>query len=249
MACFPHFVPKPPREWSRVQNRCVFDTEPITPEQALLVAMQYKGNILQYKKNSSCLTFSQKYSLISQNKWTNNKKTYATQSDRYSNPNTNHLRRINSTDITLDNSPTPLLPTCKEPVAPIYDNLPNKSDNNNNNTVLPPPPPTTTDSNFTKLKKIIPLLPEVIQNGGILLCNETENICTKEIIRTPQHDNCYSTTFSDVPRGDINYLCYIPRPLYYPRQRYFMNNSTDKWPYNSKAIIPYTIPKGIIVIK
>ena len=45
--------PNPTREWSRVQNRCVYDTDKKTNffiEKTLLIEMQHKGNILQYKK-------------------------------------------------------------------------------------------------------------------------------------------------------------------------------------------------------
>lgn len=102
------YLPVPPRVWSRVQNECSlnlgignslnyarFDYE----RQTLL-----KGNILQYKKNSSNLTKNQRYSQIAKGMWTNRTTTYATQSDSYTNPNTNSLRRVNFTIVDPSNN-------------------------------------------------------------------------------------------------------------------------------------------------
>jgi hypothetical protein len=66
------------------------------------LAMLNKGNVLQYKKNSSNLTQKQKYALIAQGKWVN-RKTWGTQSaSGYTNPNTMQLQRVNSVDIPID---------------------------------------------------------------------------------------------------------------------------------------------------
>jgi hypothetical protein len=79
-------------------------------------------------------------------------------------------------------------------------------------------------------------LRNIIEDNGTLICTQQENPVTGEIITTPQDDRCYSTSYSDVPYGSINSLCYKQEPLYYPRTRYTMNNSADKWPYGSKFI-------------
>jgi len=64
--------------------------------------MLNKGNVLQYKKNSSNLTKKQQYALIAQGKWVN-RKTWATQSaSGYTNPNTKGLQRVNSVDLAID---------------------------------------------------------------------------------------------------------------------------------------------------
>ena len=65
--------------------------------------MIYKGNILQYKGNSSRLTKSQKYTQLAKGGGPNRKKVFATQSQTYSNPNTTGLQRINSTTIPFPN--------------------------------------------------------------------------------------------------------------------------------------------------
>jgi hypothetical protein len=64
--------------------------------------MYVKGNVLQYKKNSSSLTKQQKYSLISKGMWVG-KKSYATQSETYTNPNTTSLLRVNYSNIPFPN--------------------------------------------------------------------------------------------------------------------------------------------------
>jgi hypothetical protein len=66
------------------------------------LAMLNKGNVLQYKKNSSNLTKKQQYALIAQGKWVN-RKTWGTQSaSGYTNPNTKGLQRVNSVDLAID---------------------------------------------------------------------------------------------------------------------------------------------------
>ena len=119
--------PNPPREWSRVQNRCVSDVDKNTNfyiEKSVLIEMQHKGNILQYKKNSSNYTKNQIYSLIGQGKWLLRNKTYATQSDRYTNPNTNHLRRVNGQYINVNTGQIAEKPSCKKPEPIIFNDLP-----------------------------------------------------------------------------------------------------------------------------
>ena len=95
-----NYNPNPTKVWSRVQHSCSLDASNnstffFDPRQQML----YKGNILQYKKNSSSITKNQRYAQIAKGKWTNRTKTWATQSDTYSNPNTSSLLRVNYTII------------------------------------------------------------------------------------------------------------------------------------------------------
>ena len=198
----PGYDPIPPRAWSRVQNRCSLETNfsnqiyiPILKKTVPSYQVSYeldvlaKGNILQYKKNSSNLTKQQRYSQIAKGMWTNRTKTWATQSDRYSNPNTTSLQRIGF--VTIPNTNQNLNPISYCPNADIKD-------------------------------------------GGILVCNKTVNPCSNEVIQTTYQSNCAPTSASDVP-GPIIYLCYNNGfPTYYPKTRYIMNNSTNKWPVNYK---------------
>jgi len=94
-----NYNPQPPRVWNRVQHECSTindssnnnNTIPNEIDKQMLL----KGNVLQYKKNSANLTKNQRYSKIAKGQWTNRTKTWATQSQTYSNPNTSNLLRVN----------------------------------------------------------------------------------------------------------------------------------------------------------
>jgi hypothetical protein len=102
------YNPVPPRVWSRVQNPCSViaykngdsDFARAEYERQMLL----KGNILQYKKNSSNLTKKQRYTQIAKGMWTNRTKTWATQSDTYTNPNMTSLLRVNYTILDPSNN-------------------------------------------------------------------------------------------------------------------------------------------------
>lgn len=99
----PGYNPKPPRTWTRVQNPCTFNLDSPINVNELLIEQQMllKGNILQYKKNSSNLTKQQRYSQIAKGSWTNRTKSWATQSQTYTNPNTSSLKQVNYTSVPL----------------------------------------------------------------------------------------------------------------------------------------------------
>jgi hypothetical protein len=104
------------------------------------------------------------------------------------------------------------------------------------NNVLPPPVPPAPNAggSVIPLVPVAPVEPIVIQDFGNLVCGTFENLCTGEIIRPILLDNCHPTTDSDVP-GPIEELCWNDgNPTWYPRQRYVMSNSTDKWPVNAQ---------------
>ena len=108
MSCYSKcYNPVPPREWNRFQNICTFNRNAITPNATLQIADNYKGNILQYKKNSSNLTKNQRYAQIARGMWTNRTTSWATQTESYTNPNTNSLKRANATEISVPISNTP----------------------------------------------------------------------------------------------------------------------------------------------
>lgn len=118
MSCLdPSYIPQPPREWSRVQNACTFDQNAVASVDS--DNMLHKGNVLQYKANSSNLTKQQKYSKIAKGQWTNRTSTWATQSQKYTNPNTQFLKRIGGQNTLLDGTPTDLPVTCNPNDRPI----------------------------------------------------------------------------------------------------------------------------------
>jgi hypothetical protein len=245
------YLPQPPREWSRVQNSCSVITptddtglfqvpysKKVLPYAELgpTLAMISKGNVLQYKKNSSNLTQWQKYSKIAKGQWVNRTKTWATQSDRgYTNPNNLNLIRVGGVNVTLNGTATTLPVTCPKPGTIVYPVLPaNSGGGGEPNPVLPPPPIAPVDGgNVIPIAPVPVPEPIVIQDFGNLVCGTYENICTGE--RTPiiLLDNCHPTTDSDVP-GPIEELCWNDgNPTWYPRQRYIMTNSDNKWPVNA----------------
>lgn len=193
MSCLgPKYNPQPARAWSRVQNDCStinLDINSPNFKKELNAILQInKGNVLQYKKNSSSLTKNQRYSQIAKGMWTNRTKSWATQSQIYTNPNTNSLKRINYVDVVIPTG-------SKDPFN---------------------------CSNIT------------YKDGGSLVCNQTVNPCTNEVINTTSNQLCFLTSDSDVP-GPIVPLCWDNRiQTWYPRQRLVMTNSTNKWPINYK---------------
>jgi hypothetical protein len=246
------YLPQPPREWSRVQNSCSVITptddtglfqvpysKKVLPYSEIgpTLAMISKGNVLQYKKNSSNLTQWQKYSKIAKGQWVNRTKTWATQSDRgYTNPNNMNLIRVGGVNVTLNGTATTLPVTCPKPGTIVYPVLPANSGGGGGepNPVLPPPPIAPVDGgNVIPITPVPVPEPVVIQDFGNLVCGTYENVCTGE--RTPiiLLDNCHPTTDSDVP-GPIEELCWNDgNPTWYPRQRYIMTNSDNKWPINA----------------
>ena len=186
------YNPVPPKVWYRVQNSCYLTTQPITSYE-YTKQMLLKGNILQYKKNSSNLTNSQKYSLIARGQWVSRGKTYATQSEKYTNPNTTSLLRVNGTSVVAP----PTFPNPNQDICPT----------------------------------------NIYQDGGNLICNTTVNPCTGEVIKKTTNKICYPSSDSDVP-GKITNLCWDNRlQTWYPKQRYIMNTTTDKWPEGYKGFV------------
>jgi len=203
------YNPIPSRVWNRVQGRCSTDSyEPNInySRNDYEKQMLLKGNILQYKKNSSNLTKNQRYTQIAKGMWTNRTKSWATQSQTYTNPNISSLLRVNSDFLDpLNNA-------------------------------------------FSKRSNPFGCSTNVIQNGGNLVCNTIVNPCTQEVIKKTQSQQlCNPTADSDVP-GQIQYLCWNDgTQTWYPRQRYIMPTTTDKWPTGYKGFVSAYIFSGPVL--
>lgn len=266
MSCFNSncYLPQPPRAWSRVQNSCSVITDTDTDNTALVIdpytrqlvprivlaeriAMLNKGNVLQYKANSSNLTKSQKYSKIAKGQWVNRNTTWATQSTRgYTNPNTTSLKRSgNVVNVAIDPitgaviGPTSAPVTCPQPITTINEGLPSNGGGGSDIKEPEIPPPIEPTPGSETFPSIIPdtiVEPIVIQDEGILICSVQENVCTGETKRSLSQQLCHPTTDSDVP-GPIQELCWNDgTQTWYPRQRYIMTNSGNKWPQNAKLL-------------
>jgi hypothetical protein len=216
------YNPIPPRVWSRVQNPCTFidpdgqylsSSIPLTGQTVSQgkanyeMKQLYKGNILQYKGNSARLTKSQKYSQLARCSGPSRTKVFATQSEKYTNPNTTGLLRQNFITYPFPNQIVGAPNNISGPFA--Y----NISNPNN--------------------------CPGVsIQDGGTLVCGTYINPCSGEIIKRNLTSPiiCNPASASNVPGSSI--LCWNTKAqTWFPRQRYFMNNSTNKWPINYKGLV------------
>jgi hypothetical protein len=218
------YNPIPPRVWSRVQNPCTYlDSSgnaninyqkifvPLTgqtvPQGQANYEMQqfYKGNILQYKGNSARFTKAQKYSQLSRMCGPNRTKVFATQSQTYTNPNTSGLLRVGYSTYSYPNQ---IVGAPNNISGPFAYNVQNPNDCSGNS----------------------------VQDGGTLVCGTFANPCTGVIYKTGSTTAtiCNSSSASDVPGSST--LCWNTNiQTFFPRQRYFMNNSTNKWPEGYKG--------------
>jgi len=217
------YNPIPTRVWSRVQNPCTFIVpgdqylsafipltgQTVTQGEADYEMKQlYKGNILQYKGNSAMLTRTQKYSQLARGAGPNRRKVFATQTETYSNPNTTGLLRQN---FVIYPFPNEIVGAPNNKSGPFAYGIPN-------------PDGCSGDS---------------IQDGGTLVYGTYVNPCSNQIIKkcdTSTATICNPASASNVPGP--SFLCWNRKAQsWFPKPRYFMNNSTDKWPINYKGFV------------
>ena len=242
MSCLgPLYLPNPPREWNRYSTPCtgeLYANKSFGIQNAEIVAQQYKGNILQYKKNSFNITQKQRYAQIAKGMWTNRTTSWASQTETSTQPNTKSLKRIGAIgtlteDDLLFGCPLPLPPPDNQvlPIVPVIDK--------DKSPIIPPPPPTPgpKHSPYIPPPKKPDFIPNIIMlEGGFLVCNVIEDRCNGELIKTTKNQTCFPTSSSDVP-GKIRLLCYDPSsPDYYPKVKRTYGTSDNKWPVNSKFI-------------
>jgi hypothetical protein len=226
------YNPVPPRVWSRVQNPCTYIPPnlpyqydvyiPLTGQivsqaQAIEYDKQlYKGNILQYKGNSAQLTKSQKYSQLARCGGPNRTKVIATQSETYTNPNTTGLLRIGFQTYPYPNE---IVGAPNNRSGPFQYNVPNPNNCSGN----------------------------AVQDGGILVCGTFANPCSGEIYIESDTNStiCNPASASNVPGPSI--LCWNKKlQSWFPKPRYVMDNSTDKWPINYKGFVSAVPPNQVV---
>ena len=222
-----NYNPIPTRVWSRVQSQCTF-TNPgatydqiyipltnqiVSQEQADYENKQiYKGNILQYKGNSARLTKAQKYSQLAKMNGPNRTKVFATQSQTYSNPNTTGLLRVGYSTYQFPNQ------------------IPGAPNNISGPFAYGIPDPNNCSGNS-------------IQDGGSLVCGTFANPCSGVIIKRDVNPavTCHPASASNVPGDSL--LCWNNKvKTWFPRQRYVMTNSGNKWPEGYKGFVSALIP-------
>jgi hypothetical protein len=225
------YNPNPTRVWSRVQNQCTYIQEndsydsvyiPLLNKKgtlldASLIQKQIqKGNILQYKNNNFGMTKNQRYSLIAKGMWNTRKKGYATQSQTYTNPNTNSYQRVNYNSIPFPNE---IVGSPNNISGPFQYYSQRIGDCSNN----------------------------LLKDGGSLIGTSIVNQCTGEVINTFKQRNLFPTYCSDVPGTPIYLYWDSKLSPWYPKTRYFMNNSTNKYPINYKGFVSAVKPDPPIV--
>jgi hypothetical protein len=221
------YNPLPPRVWSRVQNLC---TDPVITDSNYNVfiplinktvppigaqienQMLLKANILQYKKNSGNLTKSQKYAQLAKGMGPLRKKSYATQSVSYTNPNTSSFQRINSTTIPFPN---------------IIPGFPNNVSGPYQYNILSPYGCGTNS---------------IEEGGSLVSNRIENPCSKEIIKECPKEQNCFLITDSDVPGFSnpsvSKVLCRKSNiQTFYPRNKLTMNNSANKWPQNYKGFV------------
>jgi hypothetical protein len=216
------YNPIPTRAWSRVENPCVFIVPGTTYKEASIpltgqtvsqaqadyeTKQIYKGNILQYKGNSARFTKSQKYSQLARMAGPNRTKVFATQSETYTNPNTTGLLRVGFSTFPFPNQ---IIGAPNIISGPFAYGIPNPNGCSGNS----------------------------IQDGGTLVCGTFANPCNGEIIKkcNTSATICAPASSSNVPGFSV--LCWNNKvQTWFPRQRYVMNNSGDKWPINYKGFV------------
>lgn len=137
--------------------------------------------------------------------------------------------------------------TCPKTIVNVYDSLPTNDGGSGASGPAPAPvvppiykPPKKDEAVDVILPPIEPVntTPNVniIPDGGTLICNISENICTGEVYSISKNQTWYPTSDSDVP-GPIMYLFYTDGlPTYYPRERRTYASSGSKWPQGAKDI-------------
>lgn len=219
MSCY--YYPEPTRVWSRVQNQCTYVEDssydivyiPLTNQYTSKAQanyqdkMIYKGNILQYKNNSSRLTKLQKYSQLAKLNGPNRTKVFATQSDTYSNPNTKGLLRSGYVTYPFPNE----IPGAPNNISgPFAYGVPNPYDCSGN---------------------------DIRDGGVLICgtyVNPCSNEIYKENNAT--NIICNESSASNVPGNSI-LCWNKKIKTWFPRSRYIMNNSGTGWPQGYKNFV------------
>ena len=228
-----YYLPDPTRVWSRVQNACTYNTNnnnynniynALTGNQTTFQQANYekqlfnKGNILQYKSNSAGLTKQQKYAQLAKGGGPNRTKSYASQSQTHTNPNTTNMSRVKYETFKVDNL---IVGKPNNISGPFKYNVQNPDGCYDNS----------------------------VKSGGNLVCGTQTNPCTGEIIKenTSKSVVCNMSYCSDVP-GSPTELCWDNRiNTFYPRQKYTMNNSGNKFPQGYKGLTSALFPLPPII--
>jgi hypothetical protein len=227
-----NYLPQPPRAWSRVQSSCTYINpadnyssvfipltgQTVTPAQAELEQkMQYKGNILQYRANASNEPFKKKYSQICRGLGPNRKKSYATQTGTYTNPNITGLTRINYNNLPFPNQ---IVGAPNNISGPYQYGLPNPFDCSSNS---------------------------IQDGGSLICGSFSNPCTGEIIKSPGKPQLCFSTSCSDVPGQAMFICWNPKMPVYFPRVNKINNNSGNKWPQGYKGFVSAITPPAPVL--
>lgn len=87
-----------------------------------------------------------------------------------------------------------------------------------------------------------------ILDGGTLICGTLATPCSNEILKSAPKSSiiCNPSSASNVPGSHILCWDYRVQP-WYPKPRYVMNTTTDKWPQGYKAFVSAVRPVAPVV--
>jgi len=218
-----YYLPQPERVWSRRQNQCTFlnnlsnldyNNFVFNPYLKRNISLSeneyynrqfYKGNVLQYKANSANFTKKQKYSKLANMCGPKRTKTFATQTQTYTNPNTNGYLRVASTFYDYNNN---IVGAPNNPSGPFTYNLPNP------------------DGCSTKI---------IEDGGNLIGTVITNPCTGEIIKSCPDSSTfIFPVNFSNVPGTGFLYWNNNIN-TFYPRQNLTNNNSSNKFPFNYKG--------------
>uniref|UniRef100_A0A6C0EQV7 Uncharacterized protein n=1 Tax=viral metagenome TaxID=1070528 RepID=A0A6C0EQV7_9ZZZZ len=230
-----NYNPIPTRVWTRVQNQCTYINTSNNPNDNVYIPLtnQYVTPLAaqeetQMMSKGNILQYKKNSANLTKNqKYSRISKGFgAARRKCYATQSQTYTNPNTSSllRVNYNNIPYPnqIVGSPNNPSGPYQTNVPNPFDCSTN----------------------------ILQDGGNLVCNTYVNPCNGEIIQTNTNTQCYPSYYSDVP-GPITELCWNPKlQTWYPRQRYTMSTSLDKWPQGSDGVISaITINKPTITIE
>lgn len=217
-----NYNPVPTRVWSRVQGVCTEaqldapNSDALsTAETQYLLQVLYKGNILQYKKNSAMLTRNQRYARVARGYSCTRNHSFATQTQTYTNPNTLGLFRAFERTYPYPNN---VVGAPNNPAGPFEPNVPSPNQCSTN---------------------------AVSDGGILVAGTYADPCTNEVIRQLPNDPIvCSSMSASDVP-GTGYLCWDKRMETFYPRYNYTNNNSGTKWPEGYRAFVSAVNPEQV----
>lgn len=210
MSCLgPGYNPQPPRAWSRVQNQCTY----VTPN----TLNETTAYIPALKKSVPLGDVAREIAMITKGNILQYKDNSAntTKAQKYSSIANGSWNRKKAWASQTQTTTSPNVNSFKRVNYPYS---------------IPITPGTYEQSLSLCQKNSVP-------DGGQLNARLVVNQCTGAVIQRFPQQKCFPTSASNVPGPVIN-LCYNSNvQTWYPKKRYVMPNSEDKFPVGYKKFV------------